>query len=260
MYPTHFARNAGEPTAQIMRISDRHWHALADDEVVGRGEASPRPDGRLFLSIDAWHDAVFDQLAQAMLAGLPKPLFTIVDETDHDLRAQWDRAGFSTGRREWELLLPSGPHLATPPPDVKIVGVGRAERDPLRELDRAIRAEVEASAGWHTMPAEVLVRLDDATVVDPAKYAVAAQADRYVGLIRLAQIPRQPRIGLIAVRADQQRRGIARALLAHVLDSLHRVGIHSASAEVDDRNLAAMELFESLGATRVGRNLELVCR
>lgn len=60
--------------------------------MVGRGGTSRRPDGRIFLSIDAWHDAVFDQLADAMLADLPKPLYTVVDEADLDLTSNWERA------------------------------------------------------------------------------------------------------------------------------------------------------------------------
>jgi ribosomal protein S18 acetylase RimI-like enzyme len=254
-----------ELTVEIKRVADRHWHALSDDQVVGRGEAFFRPDGRTFLSIDAWHGPVFDRLADVMLADLPRPLYTVVDETDLDLRHHWERAGFVTGRREWECLVATDPRRtgldsAVPPSDVTIVAVGRAKRDPLRELDRAIRAEVESSVGWHTMPAEVLPRLDEATVLDPSRYAVAAQSHRYVGLIRLSQIPRQPRIGLVAVRADQHRRGIARALLAHVLGALHRNGIHSATAEVDESNRAANALFEGIGARRVGGNLELVHR
>jgi hypothetical protein len=67
-------------TLVITRVAERQWHALDDDLVVGRGDASPRPDGRLFLSIDAWHDDVFTHLAQAMLAALPRPLYTVVDE------------------------------------------------------------------------------------------------------------------------------------------------------------------------------------
>lgn len=265
MNHAHFAPDTGEPTVEITRVADRHWHALEDDQVVGRGEASSRPDGRIFLSIDAWHGAVFDRIAAVMLASLPKPLYTVVDEADLDLRHHWERAEFLTGRHEWEYLVATDPRAtgldsAIPPSDVTIVPVGRAKRDPLRELDRAIRAEVEVSVGWHTMPAEVLPRLDDATAMDPSRYAVAARSDRYVGLIRLALIPRQPRIGLIAVRADEQRLGIARALLAHVLGSLHRCGINSATAEVDESNLAAKALFEGINARRVGSNLELVRR
>jgi ribosomal protein S18 acetylase RimI-like enzyme len=127
-------------------------------------------------------------------------------------------------------------------------------------LDRVIRDEVEATVGWQQMPAEVLPRPDGATLLDPSKYAAAAQSDQYLGLVRLAPVARQPRIGLIAVRADQHRRGIARALLAQVLGSLHRSGIETASAEVNESNRAAMALFEGVSARRASSNLELVLR
>ncbi|GAB7028834.1 hypothetical protein JCM4914_02950 [Streptomyces platensis subsp. malvinus] len=110
------------------------------------------------------------------------------------------------------------------------------------------------------MPAEVLPRPAGTTLVDPSKYTVARHFDQYVGLVRVAPLPRQPRIGLIAVRADSHRRGIARALLAHTLGSLHRTGTASAWAEVDDSNAAATVLFESIGARRTASNLELVRR
>jgi ribosomal protein S18 acetylase RimI-like enzyme len=140
------------------------------------------------------------------------------------------------------------------------VAVGEAEEGPLRTLDRVIRGEVAATVGWQEMPAEVVPRPDGATVLDSSKYAVAAQSDEYVGLVRVAPVTRQPRIGLIAVRFDQHRRGIARALLAHVLGSLHRGGVEMASAEVNESNGAAMALFAGVGARRAGSNLELVLR
>jgi ribosomal protein S18 acetylase RimI-like enzyme len=238
----------------VTRVAERRWHALEDDLVVGRGEASPRPDGRLFLSIDSWHGAVFDQLADVMLANLPKPLYTVVDEADVDLTSSWERAGFTTRRREWEYVLPTSASSAPPPSDVTIVPLGWAEEDPLRELDRAIRTEVEATVGWQEMPAEIL------SIMDSSKYAVARQADRYVGLVRVTAMTRLPRIGLIAVRACLHRHGIGRALLAHVLDSLHRKGITMASAEVNESNKAALALFEGAGARRASSNLELVRR
>lgn len=252
-------------TTVITRVADRQWHALEDDQVVGRGEAWPRHDGRLFLSIDTWQDAAFEQLADAMLADLPRPLYTIVDDSDVDLRSRWERAGFTVRRREWLYRVPTDPQVtglgaAQPPSGVTIVPLGASEKGPLRALDRAIRDEVAVSVGWQEMPAEVLPRLDDATVVDPTKYAVALEAEsgEYVGLLRLAPVPRQPRIGLIAVRADRQRRGIARSLLAEVLGSLHRSGVRTATAEVGERNVAASELFEKISAERVGANLEVV--
>jgi len=235
------------------------WHALEDDLVVGRGQVSQRPDGRTFVSIDAWHDAAFDRLAEAMPSALSRPLHTVVDEADLDLTARWRRAGFTIRRREWEYTVPTDPGAtglgsALPPPDVTIKAFGSAQEAPLRDLDRTIREEVAAGPGWQNMPAEVLVRPG----LDSSKYAVAAQSGQYVGLLRVTMVTRLPRIGLIAVRADRRRRGIARALLAHALDALHHVGKETASAEVTESNVAATALFEGIGARRTGSNLELI--
>ncbi|MDT8912149.1 GNAT family N-acetyltransferase [Amycolatopsis sp. PS_44_ISF1] len=260
----HFPAGPGEHAGPVTRVSERLWHALDDDRVVGRAEASPRPDGRLFVSVDAWHREVFDQLAEAMLAELPKPLYTVVDEADTDLTAQWQRAGFTVRRREWDYLVPTDPRSTglgplLPPPGVTVLPVGEAQEAPLRAVDRVIREEVEAAVGWHEMPAEILVRPDRDTVVDPSKYAVAAEAGQYVALARVLAF-RLPRIGLIAVRADRRRRGVARALLAEVLGSLHRDGHPSALAEVNESNAAAVALFDGVGGRRAGSNLELVRR
>src|SRR5207249_397043 len=43
MNSMHFAPGVGEPTAAITRVAESQWHAVADDRVVGRGDASPRP-------------------------------------------------------------------------------------------------------------------------------------------------------------------------------------------------------------------------
>lgn len=244
------------------RVADGQWHALEDDLVVGRGHAMHRPDGRLFVSIDAWHCAVFDRLAEAMLANLPAPLYTLVDESDVESAANWQRAGFTMSRREWDFVVPTDPSVTgledlSPPADVRILPAGCADEGLLRALDRAIRAEVEAGPGWQSMPAEVRPRLAHDTIVDPSLYTVAAAPDRYLGLIRVVTVTRRPRLGLIAVRADQQRRGIARALLSHSLGALHRAGFAAASAEVDESNTAALALLEGIGGRRMSSSLEL---
>ncbi|MEV5597419.1 GNAT family N-acetyltransferase [Streptomyces sp. NPDC052496] len=246
----------------ITRVADRQWHALEDDLVVGRGHAEHRPDGRLFVSVDAWHDAAFDRLAEAMLAHLPAPLYTVADEADTELTAGWRRAGFTVRRREWEYAVPTDPRVTglgevLPPSGVTIVPAGQTDEGLLRAVDRAIRAEVEAAVGWQSMPAEVIPRPEGDTLVDPSKYAVAAAPDRYLGLIRVVAVSR-PRIGLVAVRAGEQRRGIARALLAHALGTLHRSGATAAWAEVHESGRAAAALFEGVGARPVSSNLELV--
>lgn len=252
---------ARDHTAVITRVAPHHWHALEDDRVVGRGEATQRPDGRTFLSIDAWHDPVFDQLAEAVLADLPRPLHTVVDEADRDLIDHWSRAGFTTRRREWEYVVPTDAAIrVSPPPGLAVVPMGEADEDRLNDLDRAIRAEVEATLGWQEMPFEVFPRPADGTVIDPSRYAVAVLAGQYVGMLWVGALLRRPRIGLVAVRAAHQRRGIATALLAHVLDSLRRQGVSTAFADVAEVNEPATALFDGIGARRASSNLELVIR
>lgn len=242
----------------VTRVAERHWHALEDDLVVGRGQACPRPDGRVFLSIDVWHTEVFDRLAAVLLADLPTPLYTVVDEADVDLTACWRRAGFAVRRREWEYVVPTDPAVTGLPaaPLPHGVVIGAADEAPLRALDGAIRAEV----GQDSLPAEVPTRQDGSRLLDPSRYVVATEHGRYVGLVRVAPLPRQPRIGLIAVLADRRRNGIGSALLAHVLGSLHERAIGTASADVHETNTAALALFEGIGARRAGSNLELVLR
>ncbi|MGV9668598.1 GNAT family N-acetyltransferase [Nocardia niigatensis] len=264
MNTSNLSSRAGD-SAAITRVLLTRWQAVENDLVVGCGDLSTRPDGRLFVSIDTWHDTVFDQLATAMLTTLRRPLHTVVDESDSDLLSRWARAGFTTRRREWEYLLPTDPgstglDATAPPPDITIVPAGHAAEEPLRAVDRVIREEVEATTGWQNMPVEILRGVDGDTIVDRSKYVAAARSDRYVGLLRVVQVTRLPRIGLVAVRADHHRRGIARAMLAHALGALHARGITTATAEVNESNAAATALFEGIGARRVNSNLELVLR
>ncbi|MER5585502.1 GNAT family N-acetyltransferase [Streptomyces asoensis] len=257
-----FTSGPGKSAVLVTRVADRQWHALDDDLVVGRGHAQHRPDGRLFVSVDAWHDTAFDRLAAALVAHLPAPLHTVVDEADTALTARWLRAGFTVRRREGEYAVPTDPEVTglgavLPPPGVTIVPAGRTDEALLRAVDRAIRDEVEASVGWRSMPAEVIPRPGGDTLVDPSKYTVAASPDRYLGLIRVAPVKR-PRIGLVAVRAGERRRGLARALLAHELGRLHDCGVGTAWVEIQESNRAAAALFEGIGARQQSSNLELV--
>ncbi|MEU8224083.1 GNAT family N-acetyltransferase [Kribbella sp. NPDC048915] len=244
----------GVGAVTITRVADHHWHAIENDLVVGRGHTTRRLDGRTFVSIDTWRDDVFDHLATAVRRDHRSPLHTVVDETDHDLTAQWIRAGFRVHRIEAEYVVPTATTRTPAPPGVQIV------TDPdgveLRALDEAIRAEIAAAVGWHTMPAEILPWQGGTHPIEPAGHTVAIRDGRYVGLIRLATRTRRARIGLIAVRTTERRRGIGRALLTHALDRLHREGFEAATAEVDETNTAGIALLR--GAERTGRALELI--
>ena len=154
MTSLHHTRGRARRTVGITRVAERHWHALEDDCVVGRGHTTYRPDGRIFVSVDAWHASTFDLLAGAMLAALPRPLHTLVDEADRELTEQWLAAGFAIGRREWEYVVPTDPLLTgldgvVPPPRVGI-----------RALD--------------------------------ARHVEAFWRDEQLGLLRLVLLPRRP--------------------------------------------------------------------
>ncbi|MFG2695880.1 GNAT family N-acetyltransferase [Kitasatospora sp. NPDC048407] len=249
-------------TVMISRVDEAQWQAVADERIVGHGDVSERPDGRLFVSIDVWQDEAFDPLAEAMLGELSGAvLHTLVGGEDAELASRWERAGFAVGRREWEYLLPTRTDGGGQVPEgVTILPAGTADEGLLRELDREVRAQVEAEVGWHTMPVELRSGPAGDTLVDPSLYAVALVSGQYAGLIRVVSRGRRARIGLLAVRAEYRRRGAGRALLGHALAALDEAGIESAWTEIDQANTAATTLFEHFGARRTGHLAELVRR
>ncbi|MCX4096120.1 GNAT family N-acetyltransferase [Nocardia sp. alder85J] len=266
MDTSYFISGTGEPAAVITRTGETQWQARAGDRAVGDGEASRRPDGRIFLSNDSWDEAVFGRIAEAMVSELPRPLYTVVDGVDAELQAAWERTGFVVGRREWEYLVPTDPHdtgldLAPDLGEVTVLPVGTASEAPLRLAYNEIRAEIDVEPGWDLMPAEIFGCPGGHPALDPARYAVAAGADGYVGLLRFGTRPRHARIEFVAVRADHRRRGIGRALLGEALGALQRSGLERASAYVHADNAAALALFDGVGGSRrAGSNLELVLR
>ncbi|GGQ90364.1 GNAT family N-acetyltransferase [Kitasatospora griseola] len=249
-------------TVMINRVDEAEWQAVADEQIVGHGDVSYRPDGRLFVSIDVWQDEAFDPLAEAMLGELPTAvLHTLVGGEDAELTARWERAGFAVERREWEYLLPTRAAVAGPVPEgVTILPAGTADEGLLRELDRTVRAQVEVAVGWHTMPAELRPHPAGDTLIDPSLYAVAVVDGQYGGLIRVVSRGNRARIGLLAVRAECRRRGAGQALLGHTLAVLDEAGIGTAWTEIDQANTAATALFERFGARRTGHLAELVRR
>jgi GNAT superfamily N-acetyltransferase len=96
--------------------------------------------------------------------------------------------------------------------------------------------------------------------VDAVRVAVTSRNGDELGLLRLVPLPRQPRIAELAVRPDVRRRGIACALLAHVLGGWHHVGHREAAADVHEANVPAVTLVESIGARAASSNLELMLR
>jgi ribosomal protein S18 acetylase RimI-like enzyme len=253
-------------TALIVRVTPGvHWHALEDDIVVGRGHALHRADGRVFISVDSWADDVFVALAEAMTRDLPAPVYTVVAEDDREHLGRWSLLGFGDNRREDEYLVPTAPELtglgsATPPPGFTLIGADVAEVDGLRRLDQALRQDVPGYSGWVNTPEDFHRLRYENRFFDPATHLVAVHEGEYVGMVRVAPLPRQPRLGLVGVLPAFRRRGLARALLAAAFRPLQERGFTEVSAEVDELNSASQALLRGMGARRTGGAIELVHR
>jgi ribosomal protein S18 acetylase RimI-like enzyme len=204
----------------VVRVAPAHWHALEDDGVVGRGHATYRPDGRTYVSVDAWNTTTFDLLAGAVVRDLPRPLHTLVDEADVELTDHWRRHGFTQRRREWEHVVPTDPDRT-----------GLAGARP---------------------PRATTIRTAD------ERFTVAEWGGERLGHVRVAPVPHRPVVGWIEVRPDVRRLGIARALLAHALGALHERGVPAVSAMVDETDAPAVALVGGLGGERTTSQLELV--
>jgi GNAT superfamily N-acetyltransferase len=250
----------------VVRVTDGvHWHALEDDVVVGKGYALHRPDGRVFLSADTWRDDVFEIVAEAMIADLGGPVFTIVDEDDREHLGRWSALGFRDNRREDEFLLPTDPAAtgladAVPPPGYTLVTADAVGEDRLRDLDDRLRHDVPGSAGWVSTAEDFRRDTYDARWFDPATYLVAVHEGEHAGLARVWRGRRYPRLGLVGVLPPHRRRGLARALLAAAFRPLHERGLGQVTAEADQANAASQALLRSIGATRTGGAIELVRR
>jgi len=248
----------GEAVVDVARVAPGvHWHALEDDVVVGRGHALHRPDGRVFVSVDTWRDDVFEVLAEAMVRDLPPPVYTVVDEDDREVLARWSSRRFVDHRYEADYVVPTDAD-PPPPPGAVVLAASEVGERRLRELDRRLRAEIERTVGWSGLPAQLLPPPGAGGPFDASQYLVVVHDGEDAGLLRLAPLPRRPRLGLVAVRAAHRRRGLARALLGESFRGLRARGVGTVQAEVDEANEPAKRLLVALGATRAGGAVELV--
>lgn len=244
----------------VQVVPNRLWHALEDDQVVGRAHLRRRPDDRGYVAADAWQVPVTRALLAAVAADVPGDLYTNVDANDADQLALLAAAGYTDYRREDEVVIPVGSALAATagptPPGIAIVPAQEKEADRLCRLDEQLRQDVPGTDGWVNEPAE----FRDYTFgehFDPELYLVAVAGDEYAGLVRVWRGTQVPRLGLIGVLRWHRRKGLAAALLHTVLTTLAERGVEQLSAEVDTTNAASRALLTKLGARRTGGTVEL---
>jgi GNAT superfamily N-acetyltransferase len=206
-----------------------------------------RPDGRCFV-----YGEVDDDLP-------PGRLHATADEQDEVRRAALAALGFVVHRRELVLRLPTEVPAWPPPPAISFRRADQVDEEALRLLDDLLRQDVPGTDGWTWSREAFREETYEAPAFDPATYLVAVDDDGDgVGIARVWMRPEQPRLGLIGVRADRRRRGIARALLAGVLAAVRERGAPEVRTEVAETNAASRNLLFGFGAEVVGATLELV--
>jgi ribosomal protein S18 acetylase RimI-like enzyme len=248
----------------VRRFEDRFWwRAFIEGEEAGDLRLLVRPDARRFAIFDSCRSGIEKTLLEAVDEEIGSELYLSIGETDEPAMRLYEQLGFVVHRHESVYAVPTDPSttgLETKSlPGIKHVSAAHVDEERLRVLDDALRQDVPGTDGWHWDAAAFHEETFDPAYFDPATYLVAVEeaSGGYIGLARVWINPGGPRLGLVAVLPVFRRRGLARSLLAHVFAVLHERGVAELSAEVDDANVASTVLLTSLGAQRIGGNVEL---
>jgi ribosomal protein S18 acetylase RimI-like enzyme len=243
------------------------WNLVRGGDRIASAHGMCRPDGRWFVSIDAWDDAAWAPLMTVLVKDLACHLHTVVDASDAATLASWRRFGFEVARREIDYLIPVDPGVtglvdSWLPERMVLLAADAVDETELRLLDDSLRADVPGYDGWLNDPQEFRERSFDERHFDPATYLVALDdaVPAFAGLVRIAVMPRRPRLGLLGVTPAYRRRGLARALLTAAFAALHDRGFTHVTAEVDTTNTASIRLLEQIGGQRTGASLVLLRR
>lgn len=212
-----------------------------------------RPDGRCFA---------FGQPDDHLPLG--RLVYATANEGDDARLRSLERLGFTFNRREIVLSIPTDParwnvKAVEPPPGITFVPADEVEEKRLRLLDDLLRQDVPGTDGWKWSPNGFHEENYDSPDFNPATYLLARDAGgEWVGIVRVWMRPGAPRLGFIGVRREWRGRGVARALVARVLDVVRGYGLSEVSTEVDDQNIASKHLLFGLGGQEVGALLELI--
>lgn len=151
-------------------------------------------------------------------------------------------------RSQFELVRPAD-HLPVPawPDGVTVSSLG--------EDDAEVHHLVYEEAGWQDMPGHTVRGLDEwrdlfVTGEDPAQQVVARQDGRLVG-VALGKVFADGTgwVAQLAVRRDQQGRGLGTALLAEAFARRVAAGATRVGLGVSATNAHALRLYQRLGLT-----------
>jgi RimJ/RimL family protein N-acetyltransferase len=211
-----------------------------------------RPDGRCFVVGEVDGDLP------------PGRVYAEVDESDEASVEALVRLGFTIERRELVLEVPTDSaawsvSTTGPPSGIAFVTADRVEEERLRRLDDLLRQDVPGTDGWKWSPDGFREETYESPDFDPATYLVAFDdGNDGVGIGRVWMRPDRPRLGLIGVRSDWRRRGVACALLAAVLTAVQERDEAEVGTDVAETNVGGRRLLDGFGARQVGAFVELV--
>jgi ribosomal protein S18 acetylase RimI-like enzyme len=212
-----------------------------------------RPDGRCFVFGEPDDDLPVGRL-----------VYATADEGDDARLRSLERLGFTFNRRELVLSIPTEPSrwsvpAVEPPPGLTFVRADAVEEKRLRLLDDLLRQDVPGTDGWKWGSGGFHEETYDSAHFNPATNLVARdEGGEYVGIVRVWMKAGAPRLGFIGVRADWRGSGVARSLVARVLNAVRDNGLPEVSTEVDEQNTASKRLLFGFGGREVGALRELV--
>lgn len=233
-------------------MSDRISHVL-------------RPDGRLLVRPVGEWTAASAVCAVELAARRGLPALAHVPDHRELARAALSAAGFVEARRQAVVAISVERALealadARLPARVQMRSAADLDPERLRLLDDELRQDVPGTSGWRSTPEE----FHDQTFADPdfdaRTYLVALDevSGEYLGLARIWMNDRGPRLGMIGVRRERRRQGIARALLGRALGAVRATGATDVTTEYDLGNEASATFVARLDARRIGTQIELL--
>jgi predicted acetyltransferase len=224
-----------------------------------------RPDGRLLVRpAGEWTAQAAADVAE-LATRRRVPALAHVDARATVQRTALTAAGFVESRREAVIAISVGTALealgdAPLPADVRLRSAAEVDEDGLRLLDDELRQDVPGTSGWRSTPEEFREQTFADPDFDPRTYLVAIDgtSGEYVGLVRIWTGRRGSRLGMVGVRREQRRRGIASALIAEALRAVRAAGVAEVTMTYDLKNDASKAIAERLGGRLLSTTVELV--
>jgi ribosomal protein S18 acetylase RimI-like enzyme len=224
-----------------------------------------RPDGRLLVRPAAEWTAQAAAAAAELATRRRVPALAHIDVRATVQHAALTEAGFVESRREAVFAISVEAALealadAPLPAVVRLRSAAEVDEDRLRLLDDELRQDVPGTSGWRSTPEEFRDHTFADPDFDPTTYLVAIDgtSGEYVGLVRIWMGPRGSRLGMVGVRREQRRRGIASALIAKALRAVRSAGVAEVTMTCDLMNEGSKAIAERLGGRLLRINVELV--